>query len=130
MKKVFVSPLSITVGSKRYILNLNNYRNWYFRTSNNIKIAYKKFIREQLVKIAFQFNKAKVSYTVYRDSNRRFDLGNVCSIHEKFFEDAAVEYGVFPDDKASVIQEVHYYNGGVDRKNPRVEIEVEGEIDG
>ena len=99
MKKTFVSPLSITVGSKRYILNLNNYRNWYFRTSNNIKIAYKKFIREQLVKIAYQFNKAKVSYTVYRDSNRRFDLGNVCSIHEKFFEDAAVEYGVFPDDK-------------------------------
>lgn len=130
MKKTFVSPLSITVGSKRYILNLNNYRNWYFRTSNNIKIAYKKFIREQLVKISYQFNKAKVSYTVYRDSNRRFDLGNVCSIHEKFFEDAAVEYGVFPDDKASVIQEVHYYNGGVDRKNPRVEIEVEGEIDG
>lgn len=121
---IFKSPLSVTVGKRKYILNLNNYRNWHYRVSNFIKIAYKKIMREQIVKIRKAFSKVEMSYTVYRDSNRKFDIGNVCSIHEKFFEDACVEYGLIPDDKASVIQAVHYYNGGVDKENPCVMIEI------
>lgn len=120
----FTSPLWVYVGNKKYILNLNKYRNWHYRVNNFVKIAYKKIMREQIVKIRKPFKNVEISYTVYRDSNRKFDIGNVCSIHQKFFEDACVEYGLIPDDKASVIQAVHYYNGGVDKENPCVMIEI------
>lgn len=128
MKKIklieFFSPLSIQVGKRNYILNLNNYRNWHYRVSNFIKINYKKFMREQIVKIKKQLKKIEITYTVFRKDKRRFDIGNVCSVHQKFFEDAIVEYGLIPDDKASCIVATHFLYGGVDKNNSCVKIEV------
>ncbi len=124
-----VSPLKIRLsidkkGKERFfILNLNNYRNTYFRTLNVAKIKYKQAIVDQ-IQDKPRYEKIAILYQVFKGDNRRFDIGNVLSIHQKFFEDALVECGKLPDDKASNIPMVLYTDGGIDRDNPRVEIKV------
>lgn len=125
-----ISPLKITLSHKKdgsigkeFILNLNNYRNAYFRTLNQSKIMYKKAIVEQLQDKP-RYNRVAIIYQVFKGDNRRYDIGNVLSIHQKYFEDALVETGKLPDDKASNIPMVLYTDGGIDRDNPRVEIKV------
>ena len=71
-----------------------------------------------------KFNKVACIYTVYPKDKRSFDLGNVCCVHEKFFEDALVELGKLPDDNRNHRPFVVYRYGGIDANNPRVEIEV------
>lgn len=125
-----ISPLKITLSHKKdgsigkeFILNLNNYRNAYFRTLNQSKIMYKKAIVEQLQDKP-RYNRVAIIYQVFKGDNRRYDIGNVLSIHQKYFEDALVETGKLPDDKAELLPMVIYLRGGVDKDNPRVEITV------
>lgn len=125
-----ISPLKITLSHKKdgsigkeFILNLNNYRNAYFRTLNQSKIMYKKAIVEQLQDKP-RYNRVAIIYQVFKGDNRRYDIGNVLSIHQKYFEDALVETGKLPDDKAELLPMVVYLRGDVDKDNPRVEITV------
>lgn len=118
------SPLKILASKfKSWILNLNNYRNTHYRVLNNCKINYKEVMTKQIKKLP-KFDNVAVIYTAYNKTNRKFDLGNVCSVHEKFFEDAMVELGKLPDDNVSRIPLVLYVYGGLDRDKPRVDIEV------
>jgi hypothetical protein len=80
-------------------------------------------MKSQIVK-APKYKKVLCVYKVYAGSKRSFDLGNVCSVHEKFFEDAFVELGRLPDDNIEFIPLVIYLGCGIDKDNPRVEIEV------
>jgi len=61
---------------------------------------------------------------MFRGDNRRVDRANVLSIHEKFFCDALTKHGFIPDDNDKHIKSTHYYSGGIDKLNPRVEIEI------
>lgn len=123
------SPLKIILGKNKYgkirefNLNLNAYRNAYFRTLNESKHKYKEFIQDQL-KTVPRYEKIAIIYQVFKGDARRYDIGNIISIHQKYFEDALVECGKLPDDKASNIPMVLYTDGGIDRDNPRVEIKV------
>ena len=108
---------------KTWILNLNQYRNTYFRTLNTVKINYKKEMLSQIT-AGPSYNRIACIYTVYPANKRSFDLGNVCCIHQKFFEDALVELGKLPDDNYNNIPLIVYQFGKVDPENPRVEIEV------
>lgn len=120
----FISPLKVLATKVRYfILNLNQYRNTHYRVLNNCKINYKDKMKSQIVK-APKYRKVLCVYKVYAGSKRSFDLGNVCSVHEKFFEDAFVELGKLPDDNIEFIPLVIYLGCGIDKDNPRVEIEV------
>lgn len=120
----FISPLKIMASIRRqFILNLNQYRNTHYRTLNTCKINYKSYMAPQITG-SCKFKKVVCIYTVWKDSKRAFDLGNVCSVHEKFFEDALVELGKLEDDNVKFIPLVIYKEGGVDKENPRVEIEV------
>ena len=76
------------------------------------------------IKKSNKFNKVLCVYKVYAPNKRAFDLGNVCTVHEKFFEDAFVELGKLPDDNIEYIPLVIYMGCGIDKDNPRVEIEV------
>lgn len=68
------------------------------------------------------FEKIAVQYKLFPKSKRRTDLGNVLSIHEKFFLDALVEYERLPDDDYKhMIASFHSF-GEIDTFNPRVEI--------
>ena len=121
---LYKSPLKVMASKvKDWILNLNQYRNTYFRTLNTVKINYKKEISEQILK-GPKYNRIACIYTVYPKNKRSFDLGNVCCIHQKFFEDALVELGKLPDDNYNNIPLVVYQFGAVDPSNPRVEIDI------
>jgi len=108
---------------KDFILNLNNYRNTHFRSLNTTKINYKLAVEPQIRELP-TFDQIKVHYTVYPASKRRTDLGNVVSVHKKYFEDALVEFGKIPDDDYTHIVFNSESFGEVDRENPRVEIEI------
>lgn len=120
----FKSPLIVSTGKKTFTLNLNRYRNTHYRVSNVAKKNYKDFMSEQILKLKKKLGTSIFIYTVYKGDNRRFDIGNICAIHEKFFEDAIVELNKLEDDKADIIPMVVYVYGGIDIDNPRVEIEV------
>lgn len=123
------SPLKIILGKtksgkvKEFSLNLNTYRNAHFRTLNTSKHKYKMEIVKQLQDKP-RYNRVAIVYKVFKGDARRYDIGNILSIHEKYFEDALVECGKLPDDKADNLPLVIYTNGGIDRDNPRVEIKV------
>ena len=120
----FISPLKVLASRvKTFVLNLNQYRNTHFRVLNTCKINYKNHMTAQ-IKSSPSFNKVLCLYKVYAPNKRSFDLGNVCSIHEKFFEDAFVELGKLPDDNIDYIPLVIYMGCGIDKDKPRVEIEV------
>lgn len=120
----FISPLKVLATKARhFILNLNQYRNTHYRVLNNCKINYKKAMESQ-IKRAPKYKTVLCLYKVYAGSRRSFDLGNVCSVHEKFFEDAFVELGKLEDDNIDIIPLVIYLGCGIDKDNPRVEIEV------
>ncbi len=121
---IYNSPLKVLATKlKGWILNLNQYRNTHFRTLNTVKINYKLAMESQIA-TGPKYNKIACIYTVYPKDRRSFDLGNVCCIHQKFFEDALVELGKLPDDNYNYIPTVIYQFGGVDANNPRVTIEV------
>lgn len=120
----FFSPLRVFMTkAKNFILNMNQYRNTHFRLLNHTKINYKKYMEHQIIK-SDTFGRVVCVYTAYPKTNRKQDLGNVCSIHEKYFEDAMVEFGKLGDDNMKNIPLVIYRYGGVDSENPRVDIEV------
>ena len=121
----FFSPLWVKVSAKKkFILNLNQYRNAHYRVSNKAKIEYKEFIKEQVLQRKRKFKKMCIVYTVYQPTRRRFDIGNVCSIHQKFFEDALVELGRLEDDRYNYIPMCVFCFGGIDPTNPRVDIDI------
>jgi hypothetical protein len=70
------------------------------------------------------YNRVACIYTVYPPNKRLFDIGNVCCIHQKFFEDALVELGKLPDDNYNYIPLTIYRFGGIDAANPRVDVEI------
>ena len=120
----FISPMKVLASKRKMLrLNLNEYRNTHNRILNNAKINYKEVMKKQIEK-AKRLGKALFVYTVYPGSKRSFDIGNICCIHEKFFEDAFVELGKLEDDNANFLPLVVYMYGGIDKDNPRVDIEA------
>lgn len=82
-------------------------------------------MKNQIEKIAKLQPPIRITYTVFKGDKRDCDIGNICSVHEKFFEDALVELGKLPDDNHNMVKEVNYRWGGIDRLNPMVEVLVE-----
>lgn len=121
---IYNSPLKVLATKvKTWVLNLNQYRNTYFRTLNTLKINYKLMMESQ-IKAGPTYDRSACIYTVYPKDKRPFDIGNVCCIHQKFFEDALVEYGKLPDDNYKYLPLVIYKFGEVDKDAPRVEVEL------
>jgi len=122
---MFKSPLSIKRShNKKFILNLNNYRNTHYRVLNNLKIKYKEEMAPQIRKYKHHLDRCVIIYTVYAKSKRNFDVGNICSVHQKFFEDAFVEMGRLEDDGYRNIPMYICCFGGIDTTDPRVDIDI------
>lgn len=64
----------------------------------------------------------KIQLTVYRDSNRRMDIDNT-SIIVKFAMDV-VKIEHCPEDDWRYFSEVTLKDGGLDKLNPRAELEI------
>lgn len=120
---LFVTLPRKTMPDRKYIINKNNERNWHFIVSNQIKQKYKENLERQLLYLKFN-KKISLIFTYFKASNRSSDRSNVLCIHEKFFCDALTHYGCIPDDNDEFIEETRYRSGGLDRENPRVEVEI------
>lgn len=91
---------------------------------NQAKIAWKEIVRTAVGRNLITGPPYAFTYTAYPASNRKFDLGNVLSIIQKFTDDALIEMNVINDDSYKVIPVVSYKFGRVDKENPRVELEI------
>jgi hypothetical protein len=135
-----ILPLSVTIPRKTkadrvWILNLNSYRNTHFQILNKAKEIYKEEVKRADEKrhegdtdfssyYAMPNEPYLFTYTVFPANNRKFDLANVLPIIQKFTDDALIEFGIISDDSYKVIQAIDYRFGGVDKENPRVELEI------
>ena len=124
-----LSPLRVRVSkNKEFSLNLNIYRNAAYYLLNISKIVYKEQLTDQVSRLP-TFTQIQLTYTLYPPTNRKMDISNILSIHDKYFSDVLVELGKIRDDDYKYIPSVIYKFGEVDKSNPRVEIEIE-EING
>lgn len=119
------SPLYIMVGKRKFILNLNQFRNSHYRVLNQAKIKYKQYMWKQIKSLPQLTPPIRITYTVFKGDKRNCDTGNICSVHQKFFEDALVELGRIKDDNHLLIPETKFKWGGIDKLNPGVEILIE-----
>ncbi len=104
--------------NKKFILNLNNYRNAHYRVLSNSKKIYSENLVSRISHPTYQ-EPVRLTYTYYAKSNRRLDVSNPCSIIDKFTCDALVKAEVLVDDSFEQIKEVIYKFGGVEKDNPR-----------
>ena len=124
-----ISPLFVdlprkTKKDKRIYLNLNYFRNLHFVINNQAKVIYCSQMRKQLEGLVLK-TPIVLTFILYRKDKRKGDRANPLSICEKFFCDALVHWGCIENDTDEFIESSHYYTGGIDRSNPRVEIVVE-----
>ncbi len=129
MEYKFTSPLAVflprkTIADKKMILNLNNYRNWMHILNNQIKVAYKEAMADQLREVVKLNPMVSIELTYWKPTKRRSDRSNVLCVHEKFFLDALVGAGWIEDDSDEFVDSTKYLGGEIDRVNPRVEIVV------
>jgi hypothetical protein len=68
--------------------------------------------------------KVRFVYTFYPRTKAISDVANVCSVVDKFFSDTAKHAGVIPDDNYTILPELIYRFGAVDKLNPRVEVHI------
>lgn len=118
-----IAPLTIQLSkNKKFILNLNQYRNTHHFPLNNAKKAFKEYLWHLVPKNHFDAP-VRIIYELY--PQRKCDLMNVCSIVDKFICDILVEKGVLNDDSIHEVQEVTSRFIGIDKLNPRCEIKIE-----
>lgn len=108
-------------GTRKFILNLNQYRNAHFHTTNPAKVKFKEVMQSQLVQLPC-FEVIELTYRIFHRNKGRFDLCNPGAILDKFFCDALVEAGKLPDDDYTHLRRVEFIFGGVDPTNPRCEV--------
>lgn len=96
-------------------------------TLNKAKVNFKLEMEEQIRALPI-FKKVRLTYVMYPATKHLTDIGNVCSVVDKFFADALVELGKLPDDNYLYVPELAFRMGAIDREQPRVEIFIE-EID-
>ena len=114
-----------TKEDKKVILNLNIYRNAHHFTLNAAKKEMLEHVRQALLPEKISEPPYRFCYTIFPATGRKFDLGNVGSIVQKFTDDALIELGVIKDDNMKIVSEVVYRYGGVDKENPRAELDIE-----
>lgn len=115
-------PIYVKVSKKNtFSINLNEYRNAHFHVLNKAKVVFAEMIAPVLASIP-RMNTTKLHFKLFFGSNRDVDTANVCSIVEKFFCDAMVSHGILEDDNRHFLIGSTSDFGGVDTKNPRVEV--------
>ena len=123
-----ILPLEVFYSKKKkFILNLNNYRNAHYRVLSIAKKTYSDDLVEMIEKwddIPRFDNPVDLEYVYYAKSNRRLDVSNPCSIIDKFTCDALVRVGILEDDSSKQIKSITYVYGGVDKENPRCRLTI------
>lgn len=117
------------VEDKKVKISLNQYHNWHPHLRNEIKQKFTEDMERPLMDSGLvPLTKIrKIKYTLWLDANRtKEDTPNVTYLIDKYFCDALVHYGYIPDDNWHTVITYEHTCGGVDRRNPRVEIQIYG----
>ena len=115
-------PLDVYYSKKKkFILNLNNYRNAHYRVLALAKKIYSEDLVTKIQDLPRFSDPVRLTYIYYARSNRRLDISNPCSVIDKFACDALVKARIIEDDNFNQIKEVVYKFGGVDKDDPRCE---------
>ena len=118
-------PLWVQVSkNKRFMLNLNQYRNAHHFTLNNAKREFENDVMLQVLQIKKQLSRFKLVYTLYKNDKRKCDTNNICTIVDKFFCDVLIKEGRIKDDNYNYLTETTFKWGGIDPENPRVEVQI------
>ncbi len=118
-----ILPLEVYYSkNKKFILNLNNYRNAHYRILSNSKKIYTDNLMPELKELSRFTEPVTLTYTYYAKTKRRIDISNPCSIIDKFTCDALVKAGILKDDSFKQVNKVVYKFGGLDKENPRCEL--------
>jgi Holliday junction resolvase RusA-like endonuclease len=96
--------------------------------SNELKKLFKVQVAKDIRALNPVSGTVKVIYTIWYPTKREFDIDNIGSVITKFTHDALVELGVLVDDNFKFVSEIHFKYGGVDKDNPRCDVEIQ-EID-
>jgi hypothetical protein len=123
MKEITISlPVAIYKKGNRYSLNLNQYRNWHYQASNQIKSIFSGIVEDRL---DFVFEgPVMIKYQYYAPNRRKVDLMNVVSVVDKFFQDAMVNKGCIQADDTSIVKRVDARYSGIDREDPRIDVTI------
>ena len=126
MSNNFTSPIAVylprkTKAPKRCALNKNAERNWHFQISNQVKVAYCELMAEQMRGVVLR-PPIHLVFTLWKASARKTDRSNILCIVEKMFCDSLTHHGCIEDDNDEFIATTLYRTGGIDRKNPRVDV--------
>ena len=126
---VIICPLFVEWRSgrkmKKFILNMNNYRNRHHNDLSKAKKRYSQELSKQIFKLDPIKNGPYIFKFDYYHGNRRlFDVANPVSIIDKFATDALVNAGVIDDDNINFISKVEYQYCGIDKDNPRCELRI------
>ena len=114
-------PLEVHYSKKKkFILNLNNYRNAHYRVLSISKRLYSDNLVPRLKGFDRFTEPVSLTYTYYARSKRRLDISNPCSIIDKFACDALVKAEILEDDSFKQIKEVVYKFGGLRKTIPDV----------
>lgn len=105
-------------------LNLNKVKKLHFLTYNKLKIQYSNHMSSLVQKLPIYTKPIEITYILYVPNKIKSDLMNYVAIIDKFFQDVLVKEGKIPDDNYTIVPRVTCKYGGVDKNNPRMEIEI------
>jgi hypothetical protein len=118
-------PLEVYITkNKKFILNLNGFRNAHFRTLASAKKIYTENLLWKHKNLPKFSKPVSLRYRYYHHNRGKVDISNPCSIIDKFACDFLVKAGVLPEDNYNHVVRVVYEFGGVDKDNPRCELTV------
>lgn len=128
MHTTIESPIHVylprkTMPARKMSLNLNDYRNWHYVVSNQVKTLYTEQMSAKLAGLKFE-KKINITFGLWKSSRRVIDSSNFTHIVEKFFCDALVAHGCIPNDDDQYIGDKVHRTLGIDAVNPRVEITI------
>lgn len=115
-------PLYVDIGGKdkKWYLNLNVYRNSFYHQLNKAKLKYAKQISTvcttailPVIPEGHYIVRMSVDYVIYPSTKRKFDLGNVASIVEKFFLDTLQKLELLKNDDYECVFRSTYNIGSV-----------------
>ena len=112
--------------NKTVLVSMNNYRNYPYFTQNRLKRDYHDLIKSFVLKQKFEplRREYEIRYKLYY-KNSKCDMANIISMIDKFLNDALKENGIIADDNVKIYKKITGEVAGQDKRNPRVEIEIE-----